>query len=76
MNRTFNLTTTKFVDINVFHVSGSSCSSVFICTRWTDIRCGWLEGMCVVGGYVWLRCVPGGVWLMGVGGFGVCVVVE
>ena len=74
MNRTFNLTKTKFVDINAFHVSGSSCSSVFICTRWTGIRCGWLEGMCVVGGYVWLRCVVDGCgsW-MGVGGFGVCV---
>ena len=77
MNRTFNLTTTKFVDINPFHVSGSSCSSVFICTRWTGIRCVWLEGMGVVGGYVWLRCVVDGcVHWMGVGGFGVCVVVE
>ena len=60
MNRTFNLTTTKFVDITAFRVSGSSCSSVFICTKWTGIRCGWLEGMCVVGGYVWLRCVVDG----------------
>ena len=77
MNRTFNLTTTKFVDINAFHVYGSYCSSVFICARWTGIRCGWLEGMCVVGGYVWLRCVVDGVDSgMGVGGFGVCVVVE
>ena len=86
MNITFNLTTTKFVDINAFHVSGSSCSSVLICTRWTGIRCGWLEGMCVVGGYVWLRCVVDGcgqldgcgwfwsVCSCGMSGFGWCVV--
>ena len=44
---------------------------------WVVDKYMWLEGMCVVGGYVWLKCVVDGVgsW-MGVGGFGVCVVLE
>ena len=40
---------------------------------WVVEKYVWLEGMCVIGGYVWLMCV--GSWV-GVGGFGVCVVLE
>ena len=44
---------------------------------WVVEKCVWLEGMCVFGGYVWLRCVVDGCgsW-MGVSGFGVRVVLE
>ena len=85
MNRTFNLTTTKFLDINAFHVSGSfglaSCVGgwrvcvVMVCG---SDGCGQLDGC----GRFWSVCscgmsvVLGGVWLMGVDGYGVWVVVE
>ena len=49
MNRTFNLTTTKFVDINAFHLSGSSGL----------YKMDWHQ-VWVVGGYVWIRYVVDG----------------
>ena len=61
MNRTFNLTTTKFVDIMLFMYLGH------LVPGYSFVQDGLASG---VGG--WRACV----WLMGVGGFGVCVVVE
>ena len=72
----------SFFDINAFHVSGSSCSSVFICARWSGIRCGWLRNMCGWRVCVWLEGMCGwSVWavvrqLDCVDGYGVWVVAE
>ena len=49
----------KSFGINAFRVSGSSCSSVFICARWTGIRCGWLRNMCGWRVCVWLEGMCG-----------------